>query len=122
MTKIDLRIDRVKKPLEPPYEGPFLVLQRTQKFFTLLIKGEHVNISIDRIKPAYKLTHFDTSDAPLPSTVNSPASCEPKRSDSTERMQHKNALSDSTKDEKLPALTTQTRCGRKIKRPWTLHL
>lgn len=46
-----LRIDRVKKPLEPPYEGPFFVLQRNPKYFILLIKNKQVNISVDR--PAY---------------------------------------------------------------------
>lgn len=51
-----LRIDRLKKQLEPAYEGPYQVLERTEKYFTLLIKGKEVNISIDRLKPAYLLS------------------------------------------------------------------
>ncbi|UYV80030.1 hypothetical protein LAZ67_18001469 [Cordylochernes scorpioides] len=34
--------DRVKKPLEPPYEGPFPVLARMDKYFTLKVKNTHL--------------------------------------------------------------------------------
>lgn len=61
-----LRIDRVKKPLELPYDGPFLVLQRSPIYFKLLIKFKQINISIDRLKPAYMLKSAD--DEILPST------------------------------------------------------
>ncbi|KAG8193720.1 hypothetical protein JTE90_005018 [Oedothorax gibbosus] len=50
-----VRIDRVKKALEPAYEGPYAVVKRCDKYFELLIKGKHVTISIDRLKPAYLL-------------------------------------------------------------------
>ncbi|UYV68175.1 K02A2.6-like, partial [Cordylochernes scorpioides] len=58
--------DRVKKPLEPPYEGPFPVLDRTDKYFTLKVKGRNVTISIDRLRPAYLLADSDkiTSEHP----------------------------------------------------------
>ncbi|XP_076298577.1 uncharacterized protein LOC143217822 [Lasioglossum baleicum] len=52
---IFLGVDRIKKPLEPAYDGPFLVSQRHDKYFTIVIKGKEVNISIDRLKPAYIL-------------------------------------------------------------------
>ena len=48
-----IRQDAVKKPLEPPYRGPFPVLHRTNKFFSINIDGKHENVSIDRLKPAY---------------------------------------------------------------------
>ncbi|UYV60514.1 hypothetical protein LAZ67_1001391, partial [Cordylochernes scorpioides] len=65
LTCID-RTDRVKKPLEPPYEGPFPVLDRTDKYFTLKVKGRNVTISIDRLRPAYLLADSDnlTSEHP----------------------------------------------------------
>ncbi|GFV60054.1 uncharacterized protein K02A2.6 [Trichonephila clavipes] len=47
-----LRIDRVKKALEPPYEGPYTVQKKYDKYFTILIKDKAVNISVDRLKPA----------------------------------------------------------------------
>ncbi|KFM60729.1 hypothetical protein X975_01021, partial [Stegodyphus mimosarum] len=49
------RLIRVKKPLQAPYEGHSLVLQRTPKYFLLSIKNKQVNISVDRLKPAYVL-------------------------------------------------------------------
>ncbi|GBN81465.1 Transposon Ty3-I Gag-Pol polyprotein [Araneus ventricosus] len=49
------RIDRVKKQLESPYEGPFPVIERKDKFFTINIKGKNVNVSLDRLKPAHIL-------------------------------------------------------------------
>ncbi|UYV78413.1 hypothetical protein LAZ67_16001275 [Cordylochernes scorpioides] len=61
-----LRTDRVKKPLEPPYEGPFPVLERTDKYFTLKVKGKNVTTSIDRLRPAYLLadSHNITAEHP----------------------------------------------------------
>ncbi|UYV80316.1 hypothetical protein LAZ67_18002376 [Cordylochernes scorpioides] len=50
-----IRKDRVKKPLEPAYEGPFKVLKRTVKYFTVMVKGKEDNVSLDRLKPAYLL-------------------------------------------------------------------
>jgi cleavage and polyadenylation specificity factor subunit 1 len=50
-----LRIDRVRKQLEPPYEGPFPVIHRSPKYFTIRIKNKDVNVTIDRLKPAYIL-------------------------------------------------------------------
>ncbi|GBL79713.1 Transposon Ty3-I Gag-Pol polyprotein [Araneus ventricosus] len=56
------RIDRVKKQLESPYEGPFPVIERQDKYFTINIKGKNVNVSLDRLKPAYILAE-DNSKA-----------------------------------------------------------
>ncbi|UYV65868.1 hypothetical protein LAZ67_3005763 [Cordylochernes scorpioides] len=50
-----LRTDRVKKALEPPYEGPFQVLRREEKYFIIKIKNKEVSVSKDRLKPAYLL-------------------------------------------------------------------
>lgn len=48
-----LRLDRLRGSLEPPYAGPFKVIERTPKYFTLDVKNKKVNVSIDRLKPAY---------------------------------------------------------------------
>ncbi|KAL1487992.1 hypothetical protein ABEB36_015372 [Hypothenemus hampei] len=50
-----LRVDSVKKPLQPPFEGPFPVIKRFEKYFTVNIRGRETNISIDRLKPAFFL-------------------------------------------------------------------
>ncbi|UYV77321.1 hypothetical protein LAZ67_15000497 [Cordylochernes scorpioides] len=50
-----LKTCRVRKSLEPAYEGPFKVTSRTDKYFSIEIKGKEINVSIDRLKPAYIL-------------------------------------------------------------------
>ncbi len=55
-THVFLRKDRVKKALEPAYEGSFKVIFRKNKFYTLQVKGKEIQVSIHRLKPAYILT------------------------------------------------------------------
>lgn len=90
-----IRVDRVKKPLEPAYQGPFLVVNKYDKYYTLLIKGKNVNISIDRLKPAYMLT-----DDEIPENTNMPS--------------HSHTPQVTSDDQILPSTT---RCGRKVNLP-----
>ena len=48
-----MRVDRVKKGLEPSFTGPFKVLQKFDKYFTLETSRGNKNVSLDRLKPAY---------------------------------------------------------------------
>ena len=48
-----VRTDAVRRPLQPPYEGPFAVIKRFEKFYKVNMNGKHVNVSIDRLKAAY---------------------------------------------------------------------
>ncbi len=50
-----VRVDRVRQPLEPPYEGPFPVVKRKPKYFIIQFHNKQDSISIDRLKPAYTL-------------------------------------------------------------------
>ena len=55
----------VKKPLQPPYDGPFKVLERHDKYLLLDIAGKQNTVSLDRLKAA----HLDSDTAsPLPTT------------------------------------------------------
>ena len=47
-----LRVDAHQGPLERPYQGPFLVTQKSDKTFTLDVRGKSVKVSVDRLKPA----------------------------------------------------------------------
>lgn len=48
-----VRNDSVKATSIPPYEGPFKVWERFEKYFMVEVRGRQVKISIDRLKPAY---------------------------------------------------------------------
>lgn len=48
-----VRNDAVRRSLSHPYEGPFEVIERTAKYFRLRMRQREVNISIDRLKPAF---------------------------------------------------------------------
>ena len=63
-THVFVRRDAVKKPLQPPYDGPFEVVKRTDKHFTLNINGRHDTVSVDRLKAA----HIDVDTHPPPPT------------------------------------------------------
>lgn len=76
-THVFVRRDSVKKPLQPPYDGPFRVTDRSPKYFSVDINGKINNISIDRLKPAFLLNddpvaHDHTYAAEI---CNRPANC-----------------------------------------------
>ena len=62
-THVFVRRDAVRKSLQPPYDGPFPVVKRAPKHFTLHINGQDKTVSLDRLKPAY---------LELPSPVSAP--------------------------------------------------
>ena len=47
------------------YEGPFLVVTRSDKYFTMInINGCNDTVSIDRLKPSSILTHLKDDEQP----------------------------------------------------------
>ncbi|XP_046811096.1 uncharacterized protein LOC124420836 [Lucilia cuprina] len=48
-----VRLDRVRAPLEPSYEGPFEVLSRNEKHFVVKMNQRESKISIDRLKATF---------------------------------------------------------------------
>ena len=69
-THVWIRVDRVRRPLEAPYNGPFKVIYRTEKYFRIqLPSGHSENISIDRLKPVY-IKDLSTSTSEKPQSQN----------------------------------------------------
>ena len=69
-----VRNDAVRKPLQPPYRGPFAVIRRNDKFFTIDINGKLENVSLDRIKPAFLEDHQnDTEHSSSTATITPPS-------------------------------------------------
>jgi cleavage and polyadenylation specificity factor subunit 1 len=63
-----IRDDSVRRPFQSPYSGPYLVLDRKQKFFQVQVGTQQKWISIDRLKPAHSFSQ--TKEAPvIPSLV-----------------------------------------------------
>lgn len=48
-----VRIDRLRKSLEQPYEGPYRVIRHLRKQLVIEKNGKSETVSIDRVKPAY---------------------------------------------------------------------
>ena len=80
-THVFVRHHAIKKPLQPPYDGPYQVLDRSAKFYMLDLKGRKDTVSVNRLKPAY-LNHspsldttppvFDTTPPVSPATPTPP--------------------------------------------------
>ncbi|CAG9138302.1 unnamed protein product [Plutella xylostella] len=64
-----VRNDTVRKPLTPPYDGPYEVLERSEKFYKLRLPLRTAVISLDRLKPAYISKEADESAA-VPTTAS----------------------------------------------------
>ena len=64
-THVFVRHDAVRKSLQPPYDGPFKVLSRSDKHFTIERKGQKDVVSIDHLKPAYLDSHDPVDNSPI---------------------------------------------------------
>ena len=75
-THVFVRHDAVRKPLQHPYDGPYQVLGRGSKQFTVAVKGRREVISLDRLKPA----HMEAPLMPIPPPELFPPSSAPPAS------------------------------------------
>lgn len=59
-----LRKELMGGALQPPYEGPYKVMNRDEKTITILKNNKESKVSIDRVKPAYVLNEENTAMEP----------------------------------------------------------
>lgn len=121
-----VRNDMVRRSLQHPYDGPYRVISRTDKVFKVQINDRQVNISIDRLKPAYMLEDSEPSkQAPTYSAVTKASLVDKEKmcGNRTHDMSHSTTKDSEhrTRDlsDKLPRTT---RSGRVIKLPVRFRL
>ncbi|KAG8179188.1 hypothetical protein JTE90_004017 [Oedothorax gibbosus] len=107
-THVFVRHGGVKKPLQAPYDGPYEVIARNLKHFTIKIQGKPSTISIDRLKPCF-MEHSTVSDhqpsSATPITPAEPASLRPPNA----------AEPSPSSSSAVPPTTTTTRSGRRVR-------
>ena len=66
-THVFIRHDAVRKPLKKPYDGPYKVIKRSDKHYTVDINGHHEIVSIDRLKSVFhEAPPTDQATYPIP--------------------------------------------------------
>ena len=107
-THVFVRHDAIRKPLQLPYDGPYKVLNRTDKHFTLQLPNRTDPVSLDRLKPAYIDNDRLTIDSTSPKTTSA----------SQEITSTSSRVSSPTSS---PRHFTVTRSGRHVRWPKHLH-
>lgn len=100
-THVFLRNDSIRPSLSHPYDGPYKVLRRTDKFYTVLIGERSSNISVDRLKPAFTVNEDLSSAFPTNASTSQPTSTADPSSNATNE----------------PTSPKATRSGRKVTIP-----
>ena len=58
-THVFLRQDAVRRPLDPPYSGPYKDLDRIKKTLLIAMNGREDTVSTDSVNPAYIMMETD---------------------------------------------------------------
>ena len=98
-----VRNEAARHSLQAPYTGPFRVVRRTDKTFTIDRQGHNEVVSLDRLKPAYV-------ECPLTSAPSTSAS-------DIARVNTPQASASSTAPSTMPAIVTTNRRGRTVRQP-----
>ena len=61
-----VRVDAVHPPLVRPYDGPFPVISRTDKTFSIRRGNKDITVSVDRLKPAFDFPPATSTSTNLP--------------------------------------------------------
>ena len=108
-THVIVRHDATKAPFAQPYDGPFKILERHDKFLKLKLNSRVDNISIDRLKPAFLETVHENF-ATLEPRETSASTSKPPRSYSDIVRGH------GVTDIAIPVLTRSGRNSRTTQR------
>ena len=107
--KVWIRVDRVRRPLEALYSGPYTVLQRTPKYFLVKINNDmDTQVSVDRLKPYIKVQK-QIVEKQVEEKMNNRKTL----SDSEQEINARNKTEDS------PMINTKSRSGRTVS--WKKH-
>lgn len=71
-THVFVRNDTVRRPLTPPYDGSYEVLERYDKYFKIQTPRRTTMVSLDRLKPAYILIEEAETPRAVTNTSTSP--------------------------------------------------
>ena len=114
-----VRDDTVRKPLLPPYKGPYPVLRRTDKFFVVDLHGKHDTISVDRLKPAFMDLSPAASSLPPKTPPNEPSTSPPDTPADTPPATPPSETSPASSHLPRPAQPAErtTRSGRRVRWP-----
>lgn len=126
-----IRTDHVRKPLQPPYEGPYRVVRRTEKYYTVIVKGVEPNVSINRLKPCFteneEPNHLGNKDQVSNDTPNETSNTASQPTSVTKTPNSLTSGNDNNSGKKrvtfnlddapTRAATTSARSGRTIRRP-----
>lgn len=112
-THVFLRNDKVCKPLQPPYDGPYKVLLRRKKTFRIAIGNRQVEVSLDRLKPAFYSAAEEESQPTGGAPAATPSSQVPRATVPDQPKTNKTRDAADT----LPKPILKTSSGRTIRRP-----
>ena len=118
-THVFVRHDAVRRPLQQPYDGPFRVLRKTDKHFTLDLNGRHDTVSIDRLKVAHIEPTTTPTPRPPPSDPRPPVDDQATISDTTDTPNTSSTSPPATTPSTEPPTGTRTRAGRRVH--WPKH-
>lgn len=125
-THVFVRNDAVRLSLQPPYNGPFEIIERKDKYFKIRVNQKTVNVSIDRLKPAFLPINESTNQSITPPTTknstkqnNKANSNESSPAHSKESNQNSSSPSNKPNDNTVASKSTTvtTRAGRHVRFP-----
>ena len=107
-----IRRDTPHRPLQPPYTGPYKVLEKKPKFFKIQCGTRTETVSIDRLKPANTDPEQQVKPAQPP-----PRGRPPRAAPSPSALTTPTTVGPNRPDEDREPNTRTTRSGRTSRRP-----